>query len=260
MELPPIVDAHILPETSASGDLAATLNAAAVRSAVLVQPEPSADAAVGALALADRTDLVSAAVVWADVTASDFGKTLEELERNRKFRGLCLPVSRETDNHWLAQPAVLAGLREVAERGMSLDVIVAPRQLPSVRALAEALPSLPIAVAHIGSPFIARSEREPWGVYMLNLGPCANVSVKISGLVTLDTEPWSAAHHKLFVEPVVRLFGYQRMMFGSDWPNHLAAASYEQTLGAAIEAAGPMTEPQIASLLGGTASAFYRLA
>ena len=138
-------------------------------------------------------------------------------------------------------------------------MIVEPRQVPSVRALAEAIPELRIAVAHIGSPFIARSEREPWGVHMLNLAPCANVSVKLSGLVTLDTEPWSTAHLRLFVEPMVRLFGYRRMMFGSDWPNHLSVASYEQVLQATVEAAGPMTDAQLAAVLGGTATAFYRL-
>lgn len=260
MDLPPIVDAHRLPATpdDANG-FAALLDACGVRRTVLVQPEPSEDAATAALAAAARDDLIAAVAVWADVTAHGLGETLDRLEREQKFRGLCLPVHREPDNHWLTQPDVLTGLRETARRGLSLDVIVEPRQIPSVRALAEALPDLRIAVAHIGSPFIARSEREPWGVYMLNLAPCANVSVKLSGLVTLDTDPWNAAHLRLFVEPMVRLFGYRRMMFGSDWPNHLSAASYEQVLHAAVEAAGPMTDAQLADVLGGTAAAFYRL-
>ncbi len=260
MNLPPIVDAHRLPATpDAAGAFAVLLAAGGVQRTVLVQPEPSDDVTNAALAAMAGDDLVAAAAVWVDVTSRDLGKTLKQLERNEKVRGLCLPAHREADNHWLAQPEVLAGLREAARRGLSLDVIVEPRQVPSVRALAEAIPELRIAVAHIGSPFIARSEREPWGVHMLNLAPCANVSVKLSGLVTLDTEPWSAAHLRLFVEPMVRLFGYRRMMFGSDWPNHLSVASYEQVLQATVEAAGPMTDAQLAAVLGGTATAFYRL-
>lgn len=259
MNLPPIVDAHRLPATPDSDDIAALLAANGVQRTVLVQPEPSDDATDAALATAAKDGLVAAAAVWVDVTSRGLGKTLKRLEGNKKVRGICLPAYREEDNHWLTQPAVLAGLREAAKRGLSLDVIVEPRQVPSVRDLAEAVPDLRIALAHIGSPFIARSEREPWGVHMLNLAPCANVSVKLSGLVTLDTEPWSTAHLRLFVEPMVRLFGYRRMMFGSDWPNHLSAASYEQVLQATIEAAGPMTDAQLAEVLGGAATAFYRL-
>ena len=260
MKLPPIVDAHRLPATPDAADgFAELLPANGVQRTVLIQPEPSDDVTKAALAIMTGDDLVAAAAVWVDVTSRDLGKTLKQLERNEKTRGLCIPAHREADNHWLTQGAVLAGLREAAKRGLSLDVIVEPRQVPSVRELAEAIPDLRIAVAHIGSPFIARSEREPWGVHMLNLAPCANVSVKLSGLVTLDTDPWSTAHLKLFVEPMVRLFGYQRMMFGSDWPNHLSVASYEQVVQATIDAAGPMTDTQLAAVLGGTATAFYRL-
>ena len=260
MNLPPIVDAHRLPATTDSaGGLAALLAAASVQRTVLVQPESSNDATNAALAAAAEDELVAAATVWVDVTSRDIGKILKQLERNKKVRGVCLPAYREEDNHWLTQSAVLAGLRETAKRGFSLDVIVEPRQVPSVRDLAEAIPDLRIALAHIGSPFIARSEREPWGVHMLNLAPCANVSVKLSGLVTLDTEPWSTAHLRLFVEPMVRLFGYRRMMFGSDWPNHLSVASYEQVVQATIDAAGPMTDEQLVDVLNGTAASFYRL-
>ncbi len=260
MDLPPAVDAHRHAATpDNSGEFAALLAATSVQRTVLVQPEPSNDATDAALATAAEDELVAAATVWVDVTSRDIGKTLKQLERNKKVRGVFLPAYREEDNHWLTQPAVLEGLRETAKHGFSLDVIVEPRQVPSVRDLANAIPDLRIALAHIGSPFIARSEREPWGVHMLNLAPCANVSVKLSGLVTLDTEPWSTAHLRLFVEPMVRLFGYRRMMFGSDWPNHLSVASYEQVLQATIEAAGPMTDVQLADVLGGTAAAFYRL-
>lgn len=260
MNLPPIVDAHRHPATPDNAEEFSSLLAAnGVRRTVLVQPEPSDDATNAALAAAARDDLVVAAAVWMDVTSRDLGKTLKRLERDKKVRGVCLPAYREEDNHWLTQPDVLSGIREVAKRGLSLDVIVEPRQVPSVRELAEAVPDLRIALAHIGSPFIARSEREPWGVHMLNLAPCANVSVKLSGLLTLDTDPWSTAHLRLFVEPMVRLFGYRRMMFGSDWPNHLSVASYEQVVQATIDAAGPMTDGQLADVLSGAAAAFYRL-
>jgi hypothetical protein len=49
-------------------------------------------------------------------------------------------------------------------------------------------------------------------------------------------------------------------MFGSDWPGHLARATYEQVADAAYDAAGPMTPPQIERLFHATAAEFYGLA
>ena len=261
MQLPPIVDAHRqLGGPDAPADALATLLAEnGVERSVLVQPEPSEDASRAALDAAESDDFVAAAVVWADVASRDIDKTLGRISRARKLRGVCLPARLEEDNHWLTRPDVLRGLRAAAKRGLSLDVIVEPRQLPSVRDLAQEIPDLRIAVADLGSPFIGRGQREPWGVAMLRLAPMPNVFVKMSGLVSLDAEPWSAARIKLFVEPALRLFGCSRVMFGSDWPRHLERASYGEVVRAAVEAAAPTTDGQLADLLAATASSFYRL-
>ncbi len=95
---------------------------------------------------------------------------------------------------------------------------------------------------------------------MLNVAPNQNVYAKLSGLVTLDTQPgWRVSHIELFVETMVRLVGYDRMMFGSDWPVPAPVATYAQVMEAAIASAGPMTPGQRVRLLGGTAQEFYRL-
>ena len=261
MSLPPIVDSHLrlgAPDARPP-ELARLLPECGVESAVAVQPQPSMDETRAALALADGAPFVVGAVVWIDVESPSLADVLDEIGASPKLRGVCLSVDDRGDNHWLMKDDVRRGLREVAARGLSLDVIASPAQVPSVQALAEAAPELRIALAHLGAPYVARGEREPWGVYMLNLAPLRNVSVKLSGLIALDAQPnWSVAHLKLFVEPIVRLFGYSRLMFGSDWPSSVAAG-YRDVLQAAVEAAGPMTDPQLASVLAGSAAEFYRL-
>ncbi len=231
-----------------------------IAATVLVQPRQDPKATEHTLLLAEAAPFVGGVVVWADVTAGDIGAVLDRMTGHAKFRGLCLPVKEEADNAWLLREDVLRGLEAVAERGLTLDVIVEPRQLPSVGELAGALPQLRIALDHAGSPFIAKSEREPWGVYMMNVAPHDNVVVKLSGLVTLDTLPgWQVAHMALFVGAVVRWFGYERVMFGSDWPVHTSVAAYAEVMNAVVEAAGPMTDAQHERLMGGTARQFYRL-
>ena len=227
---------------------------------VLVQANPSADDTAWTLDQASAADFVGGAAVWVDVESHSANEELEGLSANHMFRGLCLPVWREAENHWLLRDDVLGTFREAASHGLSVDLQVEPRQLPSVGRLAEMVPDLRIALDHLGSPFIAKSEREPWGVYMLNLAPYRNITVKVSGLISLDVQPgWNVAHLRLFVESAVRLFGYDRMMFGSDWPTHLQAATYADVVEAAIGAACPMTSAQQDQLLGLTAREFYRL-
>ncbi len=259
----PIVDAHHQFAEGATrrlpADLAPVLADRGVASTVLVQPLPSAEQTDWALSLAAETDFVQAVVPWVDVTARSLGGRLEKLAANPKLRGVCLPASAERDNHWLVRDDVLRGIETVAGRGLSVDVLVEPRQLPSVGELAGRLPSLSVAVAHLGGPPVGGGRREPWGVHMLNLASHPNVVMKLSGLVSLDGRAWNVAHLRGFVEHVVRLFGYERMMFGSDWPAHEDVATYVQVMDAAVVAAGPMTGPQRERLLAGTAREFYRI-
>jgi L-fuconolactonase len=259
----PMIDAHVhLPEPGAEGatwgELAIDLGASGLERVVLVQSTP-AGAARAALDHAERADAVGAAVVWVDVATPNVTDVLDALGTSAVFRGVALAVHAETDNHWLVGDDVVRGLRAVAERGLTLDLEIEPRQLPSVERLAELVPELNMVVAHLGSPFIARSEREPWGVYLLNVAPHRNVRLKLSGLVSLDTHPGHVAHQRLFVDSAVRLFGYERLMFGSDWPTHRSRSGYAEVLATTLEAAGPMTPAQRDQLFFATARDFYRI-
>lgn len=260
----PIVDAHHRftdgPSRRLPPDLAPLLAEREVVTTVLVQPLPLAEETDRAVSLAAGTGFVGGVVPWVDVTSRSLTRRLDELGAAPELRGVCLPVRLEEDNHWLVREDVLRGLGAVAERGLSVDVLVEPRHLPSVGELAARLPGLSIAVCHLGGPSIGWGQREPWGVYMLNLAPHGNVVVKLSGLLSLDERRWSVGHLRGFVEHVVRLFGYDRMMLGSDWPAHEDVATYAEAMTTAVEAAGPMTGAQRERLIAGTAREFYRLA
>lgn len=262
-----LIDAHVHapPDSlSASGaaawlDIEASMAQAGPRQSVVVQFEREMSSTLNTVSWAEGMASVCAVAGWVDVTAPDIDASLDRVAWSAKFKSIALPVFLEVDNHWLVTPDVFRGLKAVAERGLAVDVRVEPRQLPSVGALAAAIPGLRIVVAHLGSPFIARSEREPWGVYMLNVASHANVYIKLSGLPALDSIPWNVAHHRLYVESIVRRFGYERLMFGSDWPLGLELSTYQQVWDGALESAGPTTDLQRQQLTSLTARSFYGL-
>jgi L-fuconolactonase len=58
---------------------------------------------------------------------------------------------------------------------------------------------------------------------------------------------------------VVEAFGTKRIMFGSDWPVCLVAASYQQWVGLLKEYFAPFTQEERNDFFGGNAIRFYKL-
>ena len=126
--------------------------------------------------------------------------------------------------------------------------------------LAEKVPDLRMVVDHIAKPPIAAGVTEPWATGIAAVADIPGVYCKLSGLVTeADHERWTVADLKPYVDHVVEQFGFDRLMWGSDWPVCLLAASYDRVFSAAMEAVGDLTPEQRAGLLSKNATDFYRL-
>jgi L-fuconolactonase len=69
---------------------------------------------------------------------------------------------------------------------------------------------------------------------MRPFGALDNVACKLSGLVMeADWANWRPADLQPFVDAAIEIFGPDRLMFGSDWPVCLLAATYEEVVEAA---------------------------
>ena len=90
-------------------------------------------------------------------------------------------------------------------------------------------------------------------------GGLPNVAVKLSGMVTeADWASWTPADlDRLSVGR--RLVRVERLMFGSDWPVCLLAASYAGVLTSLEEALGDQSHADTARIFGLNAERMYRL-
>jgi L-fuconolactonase len=70
---------------------------------------------------------------------------------------------------------------------------------------------------------------------------------------------WTPDDLRPYVEHVVSQFGYDRLMFGSDWPVCTLAATYQQVIGALRQILGPVPGTEARRLWGATAAEVYRL-
>jgi L-fuconolactonase len=68
---------------------------------------------------------------------------------------------------------------------------------------------------------------EPWAADLRRLARFANVSCKISGLVTEAAwDSWKPEDFRPYLDVVLDAFGSKRLMIGSDWPVCTLAAEY----------------------------------
>ena len=240
--------------------LAPILERNGVSRTVLVQANQTPAEAGFLLDLAEATDFVAGAVVWVDLTSPDVGKVLDDLGRRPKLVGVRHQVHDEPDDAWLIRDDVVRGLEELGRRGLTYDLLLRPQHIKYVAPLVERVPDLRMVVDHIAKPLIASGVIEPWATDMASVAAIPGLYCKVSGMVTeADHSRWTADDLKPYVSHVVELFGYGRLMWGSDWPACLRAATYHQVLRATRNAVGPISGADKARLMGQNAADFYRL-
>ena len=227
---------------------------------VLVQAHESLGEANWFLDLADSNDFIAGVVVWVDLVDPDVGRVLDELMKGPKLVGVRHGVEYDADQAWLTRDTSIRGLKELAARGIRYDLLTRPDQLQYVPPIAEKIPDLKMVVDHISKPPIASGEMEPWATDIASVAAIPGIYCKVSGMVTeADHANWKPDDLKPYVRHIIDIFGFDRLMFGSDWPVCLRASSYDDVVGAALEAVGEISADDRAKFMGLNAIEFYDL-
>ena len=190
----------------------------------------------------------------------DVGDTLDELQANPWFKGVRHIWHDEPDDDWLARTGPVNGLREVAARGLAYDFLVRPQHLKYVPEIMDKVPDLRSVIDHIAKPLIAEKVVEPWLEDLREVANIPGMMCKVSGMVTeADMENWTPDDLAPYVAHVLGMFGYDRLMYGSDWPVCLQGGSYQQVIDAARKTLSSLTAEESSAVFGGNAARFYRL-
>jgi L-fuconolactonase len=206
--------------------------ASGISASVVVQTVADIAETEELLDLADASPLVAGVVGWVDVAAPDVGHQLDRLLARPSgawLVGIRSLVQYEPDPAWLQRPAVIAGLREVARRGLCNELLVLPHQLDAVLNAIGELPDGRFVLDHLGKPAIRSGQLHPWADRVADVAAAGNVWAKMSGLVTeADWATWTADELRPYVDCAIAEFGTDRVVFGSDWPVCTLAASYRE--------------------------------
>lgn len=241
-------------------DLRPLLDEAGIDQTVLVQTHSSLQNTVEFLQIADRHPWVAAVVGWVDLSDPHVGSVLDDLCRQPKLKGVRHQWEDEADPAWILRPEVLGGLQEVARHGLRYDLLAKPPNWSYLTHVADAVPDLPLVIDHIAKPRIDTHQFDDWAIAMAQSAQYQQIYCKVSGMVTeADWSSWTVADLRPYIETVVELFGSQRVMFGSDWPVCLLAASYARVWNAATDCIAHLSAMDRSRILGLTAQQFYGL-
>jgi L-fuconolactonase len=247
----------------APDDLRPIVERRGVTRTILVQTRSSLPETVEFLDTAASIDFVAGVVGWIDLTDEAIVDVLDRLRSGPTGRwlvGIRHQTHDEPDPDWLTRPDVMRGLRAVARAGLPYDLVIRTRELPASLEIATRIPELALVVDHIAKPDIRHGLFEPWAERMAALAAMPNVTCKVSGMVTeADWSTWTRAELRPYVDLVLGWFGPRRLLFGSDWPVCLLAATYDEVLDAAEELFGGLTAAERDEVFEGTATRVYGL-
>lgn len=162
----------------------------------------------------------------------DFRKQLDRLHRNRLFRGI------RYGNLWgrdlgvqLGNPTFIAGLKALAAADLVMDSAnPTPALLADLVRVTDRVPNLRIVVDHLPqlNPPAAVGPRRMYEDSLRELGKRPQVYVKISEVLRRvnGQVPRDLAFYKPRLDSLYGVFGEDRVLFGSDWPNSDQWAPY----------------------------------
>lgn len=241
-------------------DFAPECMASGVDGSVLVQVDQTELETSFLLDLAESSSRIAGVVGWIDLRSPHVALRLQHFSQFKKLRGFRHVAQSEPDDYFLVQPALLEGIAHLRQFGYTYDILIYPKQLPAAIELVSRFPQQRFVLDHIAKPFIKAHALEPWASHIKTLAQSPNVFCKLSGLVTeADWGRWTTDDFRPCLDVVFAAFGPDRLMFGSDWPVCLLAASYSQVkelIETYVDANAPECKEKI---FGGNAIWFYGL-
>lgn len=212
---------------------------------------------------ASRYPWIAGVVGWVPLLYPDVAaRVLDRFTANPLFRGMRHLIHNEADPRWLLQERVIEGLKVLADRGLTFDVVATlPEHMACMPVLGERVPGLKMVIDHLGQPPISTRGMGRWGEDIKVAAENPNVYAKISGLGTASglPETWSADDVRPYIDYVLDVFGPGRCMFGGDWPVSVLAGGYVKAWSVYREVAAGWPADVQAQVCNGTAREFYGL-
>lgn len=227
---------------------------------IVVQSDQSEEENVFQLKNAAEHDFIKGVVGWVDLQAENVEDRLAHYAQFSKMKGFRHVLQGETDRALMLKPSFKKGISLLSKYNFTYDILIFPDQLEYAAELVKEFPDQMFVIDHIAKPGIKNKKIAGWKEDIQNIAEAENVYCKISGMVTeADLENWKKEDIKPYIDIVAEAFGTNRIMYGSDWPVCLLAASYDSVLDIVKEYFASFSKNEQDNFFGKNAFTFYNL-
>jgi predicted TIM-barrel fold metal-dependent hydrolase len=208
--------------------------------------------------LGENHPLIGGIVASARPERTDFPRQLDALLGLTKLRGLRRVLHVVPDGVSQSELFVV-NVRRLAEHKLTFDLCVLARQLPLAIKLARQCPEVQFILDHGGVPDVNAKAFEPWRSNIKELARLSNVAGKISGLPAYAGGSWQVDDLRPWVEHLLACFGWERVLWGGDWPVCTLTTTLRHWVAATDELLAGATGAEREKLFYANAEKFYRV-
>ncbi len=186
------------------------------------------------LETAQRDDIMVGAIGYLQIDKPEFSEYLDRYHKNPLYRGIRFNnrppyiLAEQVDN-----PAFIEGLKLLSQADLVLDTAnPSMGLLEAVVRVNDKVPDLRIIIDHLPVMDPTAEEAAGYSAVLQEIRGRPNIFVKLSeilhrvnGSVALDL-----ASHRERLDYLLGIFGEDRVLFGSDYPNSVGTATFEEVL------------------------------
>lgn len=128
-------------------------------------------------------------------------------------------ILHEIDDDLSKSEGFRANVRKIGARNKTFDMCFRADQLSIAAELSKACDDMTLVLDHCGVPNIAGGEFDSWKAGITAIAALPHVNCKVSGILAYCAEG-NATREAIepYVAHVIDSFGFDRLLFGSDWP------------------------------------------
>lgn len=207
--------------------------------AIKVEASPWIEDNLWVLEVVQRDPIMVGVIGNLEPDKPEFREYLERYHRNPLFRGIRYgnlwgrDITKQSIN-----PAFIGGLKLLAEADLVMDT-ANPRVplLEAILRISDAVPRLRIVLDHLPALDPAEADRAAYDAALQEIGKRPQIFVKLSQIIHAVNGQVSTAlsTYRARLDTLMGVFGEDRILFGSDWPNSDGVAPVDNVFAVAKE-------------------------
>ncbi|MCX7889328.1 MAG: amidohydrolase family protein [Rhodobacteraceae bacterium] len=181
-------------------------------------------------------------------------------DRHPMVRGIRRMIEFQPDPDFALRPDFQKGVQMLRDYDFSFEVNVHHSQMDRAASLAGAVEGVRLVLDHAGKPPIRDRLQEPWARHLRAFEANPDTWCKLSDLpVEADHAAWTEDDLRFYIDEVVEVFGFNRMIFAFDWPVCTQAVSPRRWIDLLDRHFAGVPEADLRAFYAGNARRVYRL-